>query len=111
MVVDDTSLKRIVKDSFKETLIYSIVRVIIGPMIGFAFVKFFNLSGVEAGVMFIQASMQTRSGFSSGMRGLQDYSITPLETLSVLSNTQVLFAHFFGLIFSLWLLQRIYRKN
>ena len=24
---------------------------------GFAFVKFFNLSGVEAGVMFIQASM------------------------------------------------------
>tara|TARA_B100001250_G_scaffold197879_1_gene169834 strand:- start:124 stop:1023 length:900 start_codon:yes stop_codon:yes gene_type:complete len=43
--------------SFKETLIYSIVRVIIGPIVGFAFVKFFNLSGVEAGVMFIQASM------------------------------------------------------
>jgi len=43
--------------SFKETLIYSIVRVIIGPVVGFGFVKFFNLSGVEAGVMFIQASM------------------------------------------------------
>ena len=43
--------------SFKETLIYSIVRVIIGPIVGFGFVKFFNLSGVEAGVMFIQASM------------------------------------------------------
>tara|TARA_Y100000590_G_scaffold463179_1_gene629251 strand:- start:680 stop:1579 length:900 start_codon:yes stop_codon:yes gene_type:complete len=43
--------------SLKETLIYSIVRVIIGPIVGFAFVKFFNLSGVEAGVMFIQASM------------------------------------------------------
>ena len=43
--------------SFKETLIYSIVRVIIGPIIGYSFVKFFNLSGVEAGVMFIQASM------------------------------------------------------
>ncbi len=41
----------------KETLIYSIVRVIIGPIVGFGFVKFFNLSGVEAGVMFIQASM------------------------------------------------------
>ena len=43
--------------SFKETLIYSITRVIIGPIVGFGFVKFFNLSGVEAGVMFIQASM------------------------------------------------------
>jgi len=42
---------------FKETLVYSITRVIIGPIVGFAFVKFFNLSGVEAGVMFIQASM------------------------------------------------------
>ena len=27
---------------------------------------------------------------------------------SVLSNTQVLFAHLIGLLFSLWLLQRIY---
>ena len=41
----------------KETLIYSFIRVIIGPIVGLAFVKFFNLSGVEAGVMFIQASM------------------------------------------------------
>jgi predicted permease len=31
--------------------------VLIGPLVGFAFVKAFNLSGVEAGVMFIQASM------------------------------------------------------
>ena len=30
---------------------------IIGPLVGFGFVKFFNLSGIEAGVMFIQASM------------------------------------------------------
>ena len=43
--------------SFKETLIYSLIRVLIGPIVGFGFVKFFNLSGVEAGVMFIQASM------------------------------------------------------
>ena len=43
--------------SFKETLIYSITRVIIVPIVGFGFVKFFNLSGIEAGVMFIQASM------------------------------------------------------
>ena len=43
--------------SFKETLIYSLIRILIGPIVGLAFVKYFNLSGVEAGVMFIQASM------------------------------------------------------
>jgi len=43
--------------SFKETLIYSLIRVLVGPVVGFGFVKFFNLAGVEAGVMFIQASM------------------------------------------------------
>jgi len=43
--------------SLKETFIYSFTRVIIGPIVGLGFVKFFNLSGVEAGVMFIQASM------------------------------------------------------
>lgn len=42
---------------FKETLIYSLLRVLVGPIIGFGFVNFFNLSGIEAGVMFIQASM------------------------------------------------------
>ena len=41
----------------KETIIYSFIRVIIGPIVGFGFIKFFNLSGVEAGVMFIQSSM------------------------------------------------------
>ena len=43
--------------SIKETIIYSFVRVLLGPLVGLAFIKFFNLSGVEAGVMFIQASM------------------------------------------------------
>jgi predicted permease len=43
--------------SFKETLIYSLIRVLVGPIVGFGFVKFFNLTGIEAGVMFIQASM------------------------------------------------------
>ena len=42
---------------FKETFIYSFIRVIVGPIVGLIFVKFFNLSGIEAGVMFIQASM------------------------------------------------------
>ena len=43
--------------SFKETLVYSLIRILVGPIIGFAFVKYFNLTGIEAGVMFIQASM------------------------------------------------------
>ena len=43
--------------SLKETLAYSLTRVLIGPIVGIGFVKFFNLTGVEAGVMFIQASM------------------------------------------------------
>ena len=43
--------------SFKETFIYAFIRVVIGPIVGFGFVKFFNLTGIEAGVMFIQASM------------------------------------------------------
>ena len=43
--------------SIKETLTYSLTRVLIDPIVGFGFVKFFNLSGIEAGVMFIQASM------------------------------------------------------
>jgi len=51
------ALSKLIVFSFKETFIYSFVRVIIGPIVGLAFVKFFNLSGVEAGVMFIQASM------------------------------------------------------
>ena len=51
------ALSKLIVFSLKETFIYSITRVIIGPIVGFAFVKFFNLSGVEAGVMFIQASM------------------------------------------------------
>ena len=41
----------------KEIFIYSLSRVILGPVVGLIFVNFFKLSGVEAGVMFIQASM------------------------------------------------------
>ena len=51
------ALTRLKVFSFNKALISSVARVIIGPIIGLAFVKFFNLSGIEAGVMFIQASM------------------------------------------------------
>ena len=32
--------------SFKEAFIYSFIRLIIGPLVGFSFIKIFNLSGV-----------------------------------------------------------------
>ena len=43
--------------SFKDAIITSIGRVILGPIIGFIVIKFFNLSGVAAGVVLIQSSM------------------------------------------------------
>ena len=43
--------------SFKSALISSIARVIIGPIIGFAIIKTFNLTGFAAGVLLIQCSM------------------------------------------------------
>ena len=43
--------------SFKSSVISSIGRVIIGPVIGFILVKIFNLSGFAAGVLLIQCSM------------------------------------------------------
>ena len=43
--------------SFKSAFISSIGRVIIGPVIGFILIKYFNLSGFAAGVLLIQCSM------------------------------------------------------
>ena len=43
--------------SFKNALISSVGRVIIGPIVGFALIKVFNLSGFAAGVLLIQSSM------------------------------------------------------
>lgn len=68
-----------------------------------------------AGSLFMQASMQAPGLFGPmavpGARGpISTYPITSIEMLSVLSNTQVLFAHIIGLIVSLWILQRIYRR-
>ncbi len=43
--------------SIKTSLISSIGRVIVGPIIGFTLIKVFNLSGYTAGVLLIQSSM------------------------------------------------------
>ena len=65
-----------------------------------------------AGALFVQTSMQAPGiSIGAGLSQLDNYAITSLEILSVLSNTQVLFAHVIGLIISLWLLQRIYRSR
>jgi hypothetical protein len=70
-----------------------------------------------AGSLFMQASMQAPGLFGPiavpSTRGapISTYPITSIEMLSVLSNTQVLFAHLIGLGFSLWILQRIHHRR
>jgi hypothetical protein len=69
-----------------------------------------------AGSLFMQASMQAPGLFGPmtvpGRSGpISTYPITSIEMLSVLSNTQVLFAHLIGLMLTLWMLQRIYRRD
>ena len=81
--------------AFKETLIYSIIRVVLGPIVGIAFVKFFNLTGVEAGVMFIQASMP-----SAVLSFLVSEIYSPKKISNSISRTVALstFMSFFTLI-------------
>jgi len=43
--------------SFKEALITSTGRVIVGPIIGFVVIKIFDLTGAAAGVVLLQSSM------------------------------------------------------
>ena len=43
--------------SFKDAVITSTGRVILGPVIGFIVIKIFGLSGISAGVVLIQSSM------------------------------------------------------
>ena len=51
------SLTQLKVFSFKSSFISSIGRVVLGPIIGFAIIKIFNLSGYAAGVLLIQSSM------------------------------------------------------
>ncbi len=51
------ALTRLKVFSFTNALISSIARVIIGPIIGFLIIKYFDLSGFAAGVLLIQCSM------------------------------------------------------
>mgnify|MGYP001236747825 CR=1 FL=1 len=51
------ALTRLKVFSFTNALVSSIARVIIGPIIGFLIIKYFDLSGFAAGVLLIQCSM------------------------------------------------------
>ena len=51
------ALTRLKIFSFKDAVIASIGRVMIGPVIGFILIKFMNLTGYAAGVLLIQCSM------------------------------------------------------
>ena len=51
------ALTRLKVFSFNQTVISSIARVFIGPFVGFCIIKYFNLSGIAAGVLLIQCSM------------------------------------------------------
>ena len=71
--------------SLKESLIFSFVRVIIGPLVGFGFIKAFNLTGVEAGVMFIQTSMP-----SAVLTYLIAEMYSPRKIVTMIASTVVL---------------------
>ena len=45
------------KFSFRDSIIFSFLRVIIGPLIGFGVIRYFDLSGFPAGVLLIQSAM------------------------------------------------------
>ena len=51
------SLTQLKVFSIKSSIISSIGRVIIGPLIGILLIKIFNLTGYAAGVLLIQSSM------------------------------------------------------
>ena len=57
-----------------------------------------------------RAGFDADPGIAIGGRGMADNLAITSSVLSVLGNTRVLFAHLIGL-FSLWLLQRIYRTS
>jgi len=51
------ALTRLKVFSFKKAFVSSIGRVILGPIIGFLLIKYFNLNGFAAGAFLIQCSM------------------------------------------------------
>jgi hypothetical protein len=112
VVSNGRALSRPVRPSRGETS-RLVKRGLLGDLVGLTLASL----GYQtlAGSLFMQASMQAPGLFGPmavpGARGpISTYPITSIEMLSVLSNTQVLFAHLIGLVISLWLLQRVHRR-
>ena len=70
--------------SFKDAVITSTGRVIIGPIIGFILIKIFDISGVSAGVVLIQSSMP-----SAILCYLIAHMYSPKEIVDNISSTIV----------------------
>jgi len=51
------ALTRLKVKSWNDAIILGLVRVLVGPIIGFSIIIFFNLSGFAAGVLLIQSAM------------------------------------------------------
>nr|AUG32285.1 hypothetical protein PLO_286 [Paulinella longichromatophora] len=112
IIAKGRALNSVSRPSKRET-IRVIKNALIGDLLGLLFASL----GYQAlsGSLFIQASLQIPGFFSSNSTGSQGvslagYPITSIEMLSVLSNTQVLFAHLLGLLLTLWLLKRVYNS-
>jgi hypothetical protein len=93
-----------------------IKRGVLGDLIGLSLAVLGYQS--LAGSLFVQASQQVPGFFGAQIQQVPGTAgrvvglpITSIEMLSVLGNTQVLFAHLIGLWISLWLLQRIHRPG
>ena len=80
-----------------------IKRGILNDLLGILFGLIGNQTLI--GILFLQSTSEKNvvGGINS------NYDVTGLEIFSVLSNSQVVFAHFLGLCFSLWLLRMIYK--
>ena len=61
------------------------------------------------GSLFMETLKQT-PGVAIGTI-TENFTINSIQILSLLSNTQVLFAHLIGLIISIWLLRRVYQTR
>ncbi|KMM16883.1 DUF3611 family protein [Synechococcus sp. GFB01] len=93
-----------------------IKRGVLGDLIGLSLAVLGYQS--LAGSLFVQASQQVPGFFGAQIQQVPGTAgrvvglpITSIEMLSVLGNTQVLFAHLIGLWISLWLLQRMHRPG
>jgi Protein of unknown function (DUF3611) len=85
---------------------------------------FINIGGLALGILGAQGLIWSLFGKSLALINpfalsqvmnsgstMANITIQPMEMLEVLANTQSIFAHFIGLIFSLWLLNNLAKQS